>query len=309
MASTQSSAFSAAVNTTVQKKVLKNLRDQLIWANPQWAEEGTFNPQSDTITFTKVPDLTFTSALTPLTEGTRPTPRAISLTTVTVSTAQYGDVVGLTDVAKLKGPSGIVDTATERITRVGKQVIDRITRDAIFLGGTPFFPNTETARSGIDNNDHMTGADLQKLYSVMRKNLVPMFPDNSYMFLCSEEVAYDLKRDATDDTGWLDVNKYNNQTAIISGEIGKFHGMRIIPTTTNPTVSSTATVSLSLAIGDIKGWGAGNLQTFRTYHQAPGGDHDDVLEQEELMGWKVMFGVATLDNDYYYRVESYASTL
>ena len=44
----------------------------------------------------------------------------------------------------------------------------------------------------------------------------------------------------------------------------------------------TVTVSLSLAVGNIKGWGAGNLQTFRTYHKAPGGDHDDLLEQEEL---------------------------
>ena len=288
MASTQSSAFSSALVTSVQSKVLTNLRDQLIWANPRWAEEGTFNAQSDTLTFTAIPDLTYTSALTPLTEGTRPTPRAITMNTLTISTAQYGDIVGLTDVAKLKGPKGIESTATERITRVGKQVIDRITRDAIFLGGTPFFPNTETTRVGLDNNDYVISTDLQKLYSTMRKNLVPTFDDGSYMLFVSEEVAYDLKRDSTSGNNWIELNKY---------------------TTTEPTVSSTVTVSLSLAVGNIKGWGAGNLQTFRTYHQAPGGDHDDVLEQEELMGWKVMFGVATLNNDYYYRLESYASTL
>lgn len=309
MATTQSSAFSAAVQQTVQKKVLTNLRDKLIWANPKWAEEGTFNSQSDTITFTKIPDLTFTGALTPLTEGTRPSVRAIALNTLTIATSQYGDVVGLTDVAKLKGPQGIMDTATERITFVGKQVIDRITRDQIFLGGTPFYVNTETSRAGLDNNDHVVGADLQKLYSVMRKNLVPMFDDNSYMLFVSEEVAYDIKRDTTDDTGWLDVNKYTTTTPIMNGEIGKFHGFRIVPTTTNPTVSSSVTVHLSLAVGNIKGWGAGNLQTFQVYHQAPGGNHADLLHQEELAGWKVMFGVATLDNDYYYRLESFASTL
>ena len=309
MATTQSSAFSSALVTSVQSEVLTNLRDKLIWANPKWAEEGTFNAQSDTLTFTSVPDLTYTSALTPLTEGTRPTPRAISMNTLTISTAQYGDVVGLTDVAKLKGPKGIEATATERITRVGLQVIDRITRDAIFLGGTPFFPNTETSRSGLDNNDYVISTDLQKLYSTMRKNLVPTFDDGSYMLFVSEEVAYDLKRDSTSGNNWIEINKYTTTEPIMSGEIGKYHGFRIVPTTTNPTVSSSVTVSLSLAVGNIKGWGAGNLQTFRTYHKAPGGDHDDLLEQEELMGWKVMFGVATLNNDYYYRLESYASTL
>jgi len=309
MATTQSSAFSAALSTSVQRKVLANLRSDLIWANPRWAEEGTFNPQSDTLTFTRVPDLTYTGALTPLTEGTRPTPRAITLTTLTISADQYGDVVGLTDVAKLKGPAGIEATATERITRVGKQVIDRITRDAIFLGGTSLFPNSETTRAGLDNNDYVISTDLQRLYSTMRKNLVPMFDDGSYMLFVSEEVAYDIKRDSTSGNNWIDLNKYTTTEPIMSGEIGKYHGFRIVPTTTNPTVASTVTVHLSLAVGNIKGWGAGNLQTFRTYHQAPGGDHDDVLEQEELMGWKVMFGVATLDNDYYYRLESYASTL
>lgn len=309
MASTQSSAFSAAVQQTVQSKVLQNLRDQLVWANPRWAEEGTFNAQSDTITFMSVPDLTYTGFLTPLTEGTRPTPQAISLNTVTIATSQYGGIVGLTDVAKLKGPKGIESVATERITRVGKQVIDRVSRDAIFLGGTPFFVNTETTRAGLDSDDLVIGSDIQKLYSTMRKNLVPMFDDNSYMLFVSEEVAYDIKKDTTDDTGWLDIQKYTNITPIVNGEIGKFHGFRIVPTTTNPTVASTVTVHLSLAVGNVKGWGAGNLQTFRTYHQAPGGDHDDVLEQEELMGWKVMFGVATLNNDYYYRMESTASTL
>ena len=209
----------------------------------------------------------------------------------------------------LVGPKGIEATATERITRVGLQVIDRITRDAIFLGGTPFFPNTETNRSGLDNNDYVISTDLQKLYSTMRKNLVPTFDDGSYMLFVSEEVAYDLKRDSTSGNNWIEINKYTTTEPIMSGEIGKYHGFRIVPTTTNPTVSSSVTVSLSLAVGNIKGWGAGNLQTFRTYHKAPGGDHDDLLEQEELMGWKVMFGVATLNNDYYYRLESYASTL
>ena len=65
----------------------------------------------------------------------------------------------------------------------------------------------------------------------------------------------------------------------------------------------------AIAIGAIKGWGAGELQSFRAYHVAPGGDHTDPLAQIEEVGWKVNFGCAPLNNSYYYRYESAATAL
>jgi len=69
------------------------------------------------------------------------------------------------------------------------------------------------------------------------------------------------------------------------------------------------TVYATIAMGDIKGWGTGDLQTLQTYHVAPGGDHSDPLAQEELLGWKVDFGVAVLSNGYFYRFESAATAV
>jgi hypothetical protein len=36
MANTTASAFQAAITFTVQAKVLENLRNDLLWANPAW---------------------------------------------------------------------------------------------------------------------------------------------------------------------------------------------------------------------------------------------------------------------------------
>lgn len=310
MAYTQSSAFQAAVARTLQRKVLTNLRDKLMWANPMMAEQGSFDTASDTLTFLKFPDLSSTTPLTPLTEGTAPTVRAISMTSVTVSTAQYGDLVGVTDIAKVKAPRDVVAIAAERTGRVSREVMDTITRDNIFLGGTPYYQAGDTTRSGLGAADFLTGADLMILRSKMKVANVPIPDDGYYRLYVSNNQAHDLRTDSTDDTGWVEASKYTGQIAdVVRGEIGTWHGFRIIEADTAPTFSSTVTVHAGIALGDIRGWGAGELQSFRTYHIMPGGDHTDPLAQLEAVGWKVNFGVAPLNNGYYFRVETAATSL
>src|SRR3972149_3931433 len=188
MAQTTSSALSAAITFRVQKKVLENLRASLVYADRAYADEGSFDAGIDTLTFVGVPDIALNT--TPLTDGTTPTAKALSITTVT--------------------------------------------------------------------------------------------------------------------GGWMDANKCVTNETLLRSELGRMDGFRFIEVVNAPTFTSTVTVYASIAVGNITGWGAGDLQTLRTYHVAPGGDHSDPLSQEELLGWKVNFGVAALSNSYYFRVESAA---
>lgn len=309
MANTTSGAFSAAITFTLQSKVLENLRNDLVWANPAYAEQGRFDSASDMLTFLKFPDLSSTTPQTPLTEGSPPTARAITMTTVSVSTAQYGDLVNITDLAKVKGPRDIVGIATERVTRTSKEVMDTITRDNIFLGGTAFYQDGDTTRAGLANTDFLTGADLIRLRSTMKLNNVPVPSDGFYRLILSINQTYDLLRETTAVSGFVPLSQYTSRVdQVFKGEIGTFAGFRIMESDTAPTFSSTVTVYAGLAMGAIKGWGAGELQSFRAYHTPPGGKGDE-LEQYESVGWKVNFGVAPLNNGYYYRVESYATAL
>lgn len=301
-AQTLSTAFSAAIRHTTQKKVLANLRADLVFADEAYAESGEFDAGSDTILFTNVPDLGYST--TPLTEGNRPDKRALSMGTVTVDTDQYGDLVSITDVAKVKAPIEVVSIGTERLSRQSKQVIDEVTRDAIAAGGTPFYADGVADRGTLASGNKADVADLKKLAWKMFKNSIPRFADGFYRLFVSPEVAYDLGND----TAFVDAFKYVDNTPLIKNEIGKIAGFRVMEVVNAPTFSSDVTVHASLAVGAIKGWGAGELQTLQTYHEAPGG-HDDPLQQEELLGWKVMFGVAVLSNSYYMRYESAASSL
>lgn len=302
-ARTTASALSEAITFKVQSKVLDNLRATLVFADPQYAMQGDFDEGTDTLMWVDVPDLPINT--TPLTEGTRPDKRALTMGTVTCSTTQYGDLVAITDLAKVKSPVQIVNIATEHVTRQAAETLDQVNRDAIAAGGTHKFVGTETARADILSTDVITVSDLIKLRARMFAGKIPAFADKFYRLFVDAEVAADLKANAD----FKDAYKYVDNTPLLNGEIGQIAGFRVIEVVNAPTFSSSVTVHGSIAVGAMKGWGSGELQTLRTYHVAPGGDHTDPLAQEELIGWKVMFGVAVLNNSFYYVYESGATEL
>lgn len=316
MAATQSSAWSAALRFTVQKQILETLRNDLIWIDSSLARQGTFEEGSDQLLFESFPDLSFTSPLTPLTEGTAPSVDAISMNTTLVTTAQYGRSVGLTDVAKRLNANA-VRVVAEKAARQAKEVINRVTRTAVFTGGTPFYPSADhSTRATLDNTDFMTAAFLMQLRAKMKLANIPTFADGSYKVFLNTKVAYDLRAETTAHSGWLDVSQYteSGRSEIMRGEIGKFHGMRIIEANDTPTFSGSGiTVQAGVAVGDVKGWACGDLMTLQTFHTpaSSGGqtDHGDPAAQNELVSWKVMFGCAPVNNTYYYRIESYATAL
>ena len=306
MAQTTSSVLSAALTFKVQRGVLENLRAALVYADPMFAQQGSYDAGHDTLTFIAVPDLAINT--TALTEGAAPTPKALSITTVDVTPTQYGDLVSITDLAKRFSPFDISSVATERITQQAKESIDKVSRDVIAAGGTAFYANAVANRATLAAGDKLDAVDLRRLRATMFKNKIPPFADGYYRLMVSSEQGFDLRSDSSTG-GWIDVNKYATPETLLKGELGRMEGFRIMEVVNAPTFASTVTVHAAVAVGNLKGWGAGDLQSLRIYHVPAGGDHQDPLAQEELVGWKVAFGVAVLDADYYYRVESAATAL
>ena len=307
-AQTSASALSAAITFKVQRGVLENLRASLVFADKAFAEMGEFDPGHDTLMFVNVPDLAIN--VTTLTEGTRPDKRALSIGTVTVSANSYGDLVSITDLAKVKSPIEIVPIATERVSRQAAESLDQVARDVIAAGGTAMFGGVGAPanRAAVAATDLARATDLRKLKTKMFKGKIKPFADGFYRLWVHPNVEFDLRND-TSTGGFIDVNKYTDSSPILAGEVGKLEGFKIMSIVNAPTYASTTTVYGSIAVGNRKGWGAGDLQTLQTYHVAPGGDHTDPLAQEELVGWKVSYGVAVLSNSYYFRLETGATNV
>lgn len=302
MADTTASAIAAAVTFKVQRKVLANLRDNLVFADPQFAEQGEFDPGTDTLLFTSFADLG--TSTTPLTEGTGPTPRALAMTTVSVDTAQYGDAVSINDLAKLKSGQDLVQIGSERMSRQMKVVFDTLSRDSIAGGGTVRYQGTNAVRTDIGVGENLTLADLNKLAFRMEYANIPRFPDGFYVLWVAPGVAYDL----FSDSNFTAVYQYTDNTPLIKGEVGKIGGFRIVMAHTAPTFASTTTVFASIGIGDIKGWGMGSLATTEVFHLNQA-DKSDIVNQHEYLSWKTNYGCAPLANAYYFRYESAATDL
>lgn len=304
---TLSSAIAAALRHTIQPAVLENLRADLVYADPQYSRAGSFDSASDELMWVAIPDLPINT--TPLTEGTRPDKRALTMNTVTLTTAQMGDLVAITDLAKLLAPVDIVNQAVEHISRQAKESLDQISRDEIASGGTLMLANAvagaNVVRADLAATDVLSYADLSILKSKMFKAKIPPFADGFYRLFVSPEQEADLRRDAS----FIATYQYTDNTPLVRGEVGQIAGFRIITVVNAPTFASTTTVHAAIAVGAVKAWGSGELQSLSVYHVAPGGDHTDPLAQEELIGWKCMWGTAVLDNGYYFRLETGATAL
>lgn len=302
MALTDSSALSSLITFEIQTRVLDNLRAALVYANRAYAEQATLAPGRDTASFVFIPDLDVVTST--LTEGVAPTAVALTTSKVDVSTSQMGNLVDITDVAKVKSPVALIAEAADRVSRNAQESIDQKTRDVIAAGGTAFYAgSSNTSRSDLAAGDVLKAATLRKLHRDMFKNKIPPFAGGDYLLIVTAEQGYDLRSD-TDTGSFIDVNKYSKPETLLAGELGRMEGFRIIEAQNGPTFSSTTTVHAAIAMGGTKGWGVADLQSLSIHHVAPGGDHSDPLAQSEKLGWKVMFGAAVLANNRYYRLES-----
>jgi N4-gp56 family major capsid protein len=303
---TNSAIFSQVLVAEVQDGLLENLRRKLVYGNPAYAEMGTFVPGADAIKFASIGDLSVDTTV--LTEGTPPDAVALVVSSVTLDSDQRGRVVRITDLAKLKSPFDVVSTARERLSRNAAETIDEVVRDEIALAGSPFYAESgTTSRVNLDSTDTLTAAKLRKMHAYMFMQNIPAYDDDgSYLLIASAGQVYDLTED-TAAGGFIDTMKYTNPGPILNNEIGKIGGFRIIKAQNAPTVSNgTITVHQAFALGGLKGWGWGDLQTLRAYHTPPGGQTDP-LHQNEKLGWINDFGVAALDNDRFLRLESAAT--
>jgi N4-gp56 family major capsid protein len=306
MALTDSSALSQVLQAALQSKVLEPLRAQLVFANKSWAEMGVFKNGTDLIKFGAIGELSV--ATTPLTEGSPPTAVSLSITTTSVTAAQFGNLIDVTDLAKVKSPYDLAMAGSEKLARNAAETIDQLARDEIAASGTFFTVDpADLVRTSIGTGDKVTSAVLRRMRAKMFAGKIPL-AGRHYFLLVSPATGYDLRNDSAAGA-WIDVNKYTDPSILKDGEIGTLEGFRIIEVVNAPTFSSTQLVQGSIAFGSLPGWGWGDLQTLQTYDVPPGGDHFDPLGQSHKMGWKCDFGVAALSNARYFRLESFATVL
>jgi len=267
-------------------------------------------------------------ATTPLVEGVTPSGSVITNVDYTVTLAQYGDFVTITDVIEDTHTDPVLNQMTEMLGEQAAITVETLRFNVLKAGTNVWYANVVSARSGIitpitlaDQRRVSTGLNRQnakKITSIVASN--PDFSTKSveaaYMAICHP----DLETDIRNMTGFVPVASYGPHTSPFEGEIGSVEQVRYLTSTiflpfagAGGAVGSTGLRSTSSSIdvypilifgrdafGMVPLKGKSSMTPMVVNPKPAAGDP---LAQRGTVGWKLWTATVILQDAYMARLE------
>lgn len=216
-------SYDAGVAPTLQdyfqRRALKNVQPNLGYAqDAQLIEQPEHNGKHVHFhRFTELPAIT-----TPLQEGVTPDGQKITETDFSVMTKPYGGYVAITDEFDLNHIDDMTQAVSDRLNNQARLTIDTVVRDQISAGLNVMYPGNVTARASIAATDVMTYAVIKRAVRLLKKKGAQPFPDGYYHAKIDHDTYFDL----TQDSHWIDVAKYQNDTRVQKYELGTIYKVK-----------------------------------------------------------------------------------
>ena len=292
---TSESNFSSTVVALVSRRLEEALRANYVHLAPgNYVAGNRVRDGFNALTYVGYQDLA--AATTQLTEGTAPTANTLGIVIDTCTASQVGATVEITDLAAAQSPHQLFEVAANVIADNAAKTYDVLVREILNAGASVQYV-TASARSLVATSNIITGAQVKKMWSILKRNNVPTFADGTYRAIVHPDAVYDLQTD-TASGGWMDVWKYTDNTPLLANEIGRFGGVRFM-VSSNAKVFATAGASSANVYSTVffgpDAYVLGDMQSLSTHFVPPGGDHTDPLAQKAIVGWKGAFGCMLLD--------------
>jgi N4-gp56 family major capsid protein len=248
--------------------------------------------KAKSITLPKFQRLVPTS--TPLTETDDATRATLSVSAVTITPAEFGQVVTPTNLAILQSGG---KAALAAMTLAGmdcgrsQDVRAMVTMDA---SGNAYIANGKT-NSTLLATDIANRTFMNYFYNKLARHSVQSL-DGSYIAVMHDDVINDLRADTTVNASWTDVQKYSNPETVLKNEVGMFGGFRIVrqnlATVANQTGGANIDVYNTYFLG-FNGLGKGVSQAPELTVTGP----FDSLGRFVNIGWYGVYDYAIIDTD------------
>lgn len=306
--STSSTNFDKTVVTLIQKRLEEELRGtpgvHLADALRATYVKGT----NGTMRFLRIPDLTITTGTptpgTPpwLTQGTAPAPEGLTFGYEEMTAYQLGRTVGVYDVVDDESPFDLVAAAAEKTAFAAALTLDQYMADVIAAadpvsGGAIYSGTSNAATADVAAGDLLTGLDIKKAVKALAVAKVPRFADGYYHAIINPACTYGLQVD-DDAGGWIDAHKYTDAMPLLSGELGRYAGVRFMESPYTHVREDSGTSSIDIYDTLVYGpnaWAFGDLQTVKAYFERGGGVTDPLQQIRGIVGYKAMIGALVLD--------------
>lgn len=237
-----------------------------------------------------------------LSETVDPDGVQMSDTKVTLTPAEYGNVVTTTKLASIQS-GGKADLGASAV--VGMNAAESLNALGIVAGeaGTNVRMANSAANEGaIAAGDTVQAGDLAYVYNrLSRANVLP-FDGGFYVAIVHPDVADDIALIS----GWSDVQKYADAFQILKNEVGMYKGFRFIKST-GVTVNADAGASaVDTYHSQFFGRNALGKAVSRDVSQMVTGPFDK-LQRFVHLGWYGMVDYSIIDQDAHWLITSSSS--
>jgi len=175
--------------------------------------------------------VSYTADLTPLVEGTPPTPLSPTVEEVLIAIQQYGDYTPISDLASFVAVDNLVALEIDKITRLQHEKVELLNIDALKPASHVVYAaaNNTPATSTITlTAAHvLTSLELRKAQRDLKKRHAdPVYRNGKPYYICvvNPDSTFELQNDSV----WIDVAKYQAAEKIENGEIGKLFGFIVV---------------------------------------------------------------------------------
>ena len=275
-------------------------------------------PQTHNGVSTYFPFLTeMAAATTPLTEGTDVTPVAIANTGVTVTLAEYGNVVNYTSRWLATSYLPLLPGLANLLGYNAALSIDTVALATLAAGTNVQYGGAATSRVTVAAGHVIDSADVRLARARLAAANARRFPQGAYRAYIHPDVVYDLMSE-TGEVGWRAVHNYSAPEAIMNGFVGRYEGFDFIETPratlrANAGVSSLVDVYDTYFIGQealAKAYSTGTHLDGQSYGPDPmmiRGPIVDSLYREAPFGWYWFGGYGIFREEVIRRLESSSS--
>ena len=178
-------------------------------------------------------------AITPLIEGVTPSGSVLANQDYTVTLAQYGDFITITDVIEDTHTDPVLQQATDILGEQAAVTVETLRFNVLKAGTNVWYANMQAARADVatvmslaDQRRVTTGLNRQNAKKITQvvastANFNTKSVEASYMAVCHP----DLETDIRNMTGFKVVADYGPHTSPFDGEIGSVEQVRYLTST------------------------------------------------------------------------------
>jgi N4-gp56 family major capsid protein len=309
MAIIDSSAVSSQYQNYFSRKLLDYAQQELRLNDYAQHAELPTNVGGKTISFFRYGEAASSNVQT-LSEGTAiSTFRDLTLTKIDATLVQYGEAAKITDIVGYTALFGALEQAIKSMGEDAALKADDLSRNELvvnatqerFAQGITSFANLVAASTSAGK---LVATDILDSVTTLKIQRTPRFNGN-FVAIVAPQVARDLMNDAD----WLQASKYSSVDQLFKGEVGMFHGARIVEAT-NPyrenTTENTYAASGGIFSSLILGKGAFGVPTLSGDSPfsprvlvADKPDKADPLNQTMTAGWKAFYTAKILNPNWF----------